>query len=430
MEKELAVDEVVFRNDLYPRIKTRPEVVQRYAEVVDMLPPIEINQHNELIDGWHRWTAHKKAERETIRAVVTPTKTEREFLFLAMDRNAKHGAQLNNADKRAMAIRMYGSCVTPNEKKACEEALVEHLSVHEKTIDRWLSDLKRAEREERNRRIADLWLACHTQAEIANATDVPQQTVADQIKSYTETEQVSKIGKTFDPEMATFERKLYDIWNYPRLTNLAAHPGNSEQGHVKNLLALYTAPRDIVVDPFAGGGSTIDACHKHFRRYWVSDLTPIVERADEIRQWDITQGMPPLGNRWSDVRLVYLDPPYWNQLQGEYSNKATDLSNMPLEAFHTALFGVLKGFVQKLPVGAKIALLIQPTQWKSAGRQVIDHTDQMRFLMRSVPDVRFKQKFSVPYKPSQYQPQQVEAAKEDGLCLVLTREMTVWEVTR
>ena len=59
-----------------------------------------------------------------------------------------------------------------------------------------------------------------------------------------------------------------------------------------NLLYLYTEPFDIVVDPFAGGGSTIDVCKKRFRRYFVTDRKPIVEREKEIRTHDMTDGLP------------------------------------------------------------------------------------------------------------------------------------------
>lgn len=52
------VSDITFREDLYPRIETSAITVQKYAEDLDVLPPIEINQNNELIDGWHRWTAH------------------------------------------------------------------------------------------------------------------------------------------------------------------------------------------------------------------------------------------------------------------------------------------------------------------------------------------------------------------------------------
>src|ERR1700733_6735965 len=54
----------------------------------------------------------------------------------------------------------------------------------------------------------------------------------------------------------------------------ASHFGNSETRWVDNLLYLYTRPFEIVVDPFAGGGSTIDLCQHRYRRYWVADREP------------------------------------------------------------------------------------------------------------------------------------------------------------
>ena len=63
---EIGINEVKFRKDLYPRIDTDTVKVKEYAETLDLLPPIEVDQNNELIDGWHRWTAHKKANRETM----------------------------------------------------------------------------------------------------------------------------------------------------------------------------------------------------------------------------------------------------------------------------------------------------------------------------------------------------------------------------
>ena len=38
--------------------ETSAVTVQKYAEDLSVLPPVEVNQRHELIDGWHRWTAH------------------------------------------------------------------------------------------------------------------------------------------------------------------------------------------------------------------------------------------------------------------------------------------------------------------------------------------------------------------------------------
>ena len=51
----IALDDVVLRHDLDPRLGERDDdLIAQYADIFDALPPIEINQHNEVIDGWHR----------------------------------------------------------------------------------------------------------------------------------------------------------------------------------------------------------------------------------------------------------------------------------------------------------------------------------------------------------------------------------------
>ena len=99
--------DVVVRDDLYPRLHKDPATVQKYLDNLEVLPPIEVNQNNELIDGWHRLTAHKEAKQETIEATVTKTKSDVHVLMLAIERNAQFGLQLSQADKRSMAIKIY-----------------------------------------------------------------------------------------------------------------------------------------------------------------------------------------------------------------------------------------------------------------------------------------------------------------------------------
>ena len=123
---------------------------------------------------------------------------------------------------------------------------------------------------------------------------------------------------------------------------MSSHPGNSHIDILDRLLYLYTEPYDIVMDPFAGGGSTIDICKKRLRRYFVSDRAPIVEREAEIRKLDVTKTLPGPA-RWSDVKLVYLDPPYWKQMEGKYSDDPTDLANMDLDSFHATLARLIRG---------------------------------------------------------------------------------------
>ena len=162
------VSDIVFRDDLYPRIETSAVTVQKYAEDLAVLPPIEVNQQNELVDGWHRWTAHKKNEAEDIAVTVTPTKSDAHLLELAIERNAAHGLQLSQQDKRDMARRIY-HVTAEKERDAKKKHLAKILSVSERTVRDWLSRIDKDTKEARNRRIFDLWLAGWTEREIADA---------------------------------------------------------------------------------------------------------------------------------------------------------------------------------------------------------------------------------------------------------------------
>jgi len=224
------------------------------------------------------------------------------------------------------------------------------------------------------------------------------------------------------PFSSDFTPPIYNVWKQQTKSDGPDHFGNSEIRWLDNLLYLYTDLFDVVVDPFAGSGSTVDVCKKRKRRYFVSDRKPIVEREHEIRRHDLTDGLPKVP-RWKDVRLVYLDPPYWKQAEGRYSDDPTDLANMPLDGFHNALAGIIDDFARKLS-DAYIALIIQPTQWKAPDRRFTDHVAEM---LRHVK-LPIEMRFSVPYESQQCTAQMVEWAKQHKRCLVLTRELIVWRV--
>jgi hypothetical protein len=420
---ELPLSEVVFREDLSPRLEKSARTVDQYAEDLSVLPPIEVNQHKELIDGWHRWTAHRKAGAERIAVMVTETAGEAHFLELAIRRNAAHGLQLSLEDKKDMARRIYNG--TPErEREGKKKQLASVLSVSERTVRDWLSRIDKDAKEARDKRIFGMWLACHTQQEIADAEGIPPGTIPGLIDGFHDFGNLAESKKTDARHAADFDPPIYNIWKQQDKTPGGKHFGNSEVRWVDTLLYLYTQPFDVVVDPFAGSGSTADVCRKRFRRYWVSDRKPAVGREDVIREHDLTGGLPRLP-RWQDVRLVYLDPPYWKQAEGKYSQDAEDLANMNLEQFTSTLAKVITGFAKKL-TQAHIALIIQPTQWNASDHAFTDHIADMLRLVK-LPVV---QRISAPYESQQYNAQMVEWAKQNRQILVLTREIVVWQVKR
>ena len=418
MEKR-PTDQIQFRKDLYPRFKHNPALVQQYAQDLDKLPPIQINQNDELIDGFHRWTAYKTNEIEQIPVEVIPTATELELLLLAVRANSQHGWQLTAEDKRRLAVQLYEL-----GKGQTKEEIAQALSVSVQTVRAYLSGIDRRIREERKQQIFDLYMDCHTQNEIAEGVVIARKSVDDIIKSFGENESTFDFAKSIlhEPD-SDYKTPIYNIWTFGKLSNEVKHPGNSEQGIVDNLLDLYTEPFDIVFDPFAGGGSTIDVCRKRLRRCYASDRKPIPAREHQIRELDIVKSMPDLNKRWSDVSLTYLDPPYWKQAENQYSTDPEDLANMSLDDFTESLISIVKKIGHKQTKGV-IALLIQPTQWLAEGKEVVDHVIDLA----SSVNLRLMSRVICPYSTEQYNSKQVDWAKENKELLVLNRELIIWKV--
>ena len=338
---------------------------------------------------------------------------------LMVKRNADFGIQLSQEEKRRKATRWY-QALTDDVTQIADD-----LSVSKRTVSRWLSRRIKDLKAERDRQIAEMWLACYTEQEIAKAVGIAERTVPNSVESAKDaTWQKLRIFSEY--QEPAWKPPLYDVWKVQNKSDGVSHFGNSEAQWVDNLLYMYTAPFDIVADPFAGGGSTIDVCKRRLRRYWVSDRLPIVERRD-IRQWDILDGPPPLHKRWGDVSLLYLDPPYWKQAEGEYSKDEQDLANMSLEGFYAAIVQLVSECAKRMHSGSHIALLIQPTQWRAPDRQVVDHIVDLLLRLQDA-SIQYVRRIVCPYESQQCTAQQVEWAKENREVLVISRELIIWKV--
>jgi len=421
--KSIRLSDIIFDEVVYPRRDHDPVLVQRYSDVIEEIEAahkyIAVAADMKLLDGKHRWLAYRKrynGDDREIQVFVYPVTAPHDQLKLAAKLNSDHGWQLTNEDKELTAKSLYAYGMSYDE-------IASALSVGKKKVSDWLARTVKDNKEKRDRRIFDLWMACYTQQEIAEAVGCPRKTVDDQVATFGETVLQNQSAKSLADHATDFDIPIYNIWKrQDRTPGYSDHFGYSDVRWLDNLLYLYTKPFDVVIDPFAGGGSTIDLCRKRFRRYFVSDRKPIVEREKEIRAHDLTEGLPK-PPQWKDVRLIYLDPPYWKQAEGQYSKDATDLANMDLATFSKTLAQVINGYAAKL-IDTYIALIIQPTQWKAPERQFTDHVGDMLRAVKLPVDMRF----SVPYESQQCNAQMVEWAKENKRCLVLTREIVVWRL--
>ena len=94
---------------------------------------------------------------------------------------------------------------------------------------------------------------------------------------------------------AGFRPTPYDVWafRHDRAFGIP-HPGSIPPAIVAHALHYFTPPGGLVVDPMAGGGTTLDVCQSMGRRCLAYDLEP---SRPEIRRHDIRAGLPRRGQR-------------------------------------------------------------------------------------------------------------------------------------
>mgnify|MGYP007071613122 CR=1 FL=1 len=406
MEK-INVKDIVFREDLYPRLKPNPAKIQEYSENIEVLPPIEVNQHNILIDGYHRWKAHETVGIDEVPCIVIQTVSEQELLMLAVRKNATAGQQLTQAEKKKYAIQWWNVLL--------EKEIIQTLSISERTFRDFTKDKRKQLEEEQNERIFDMWMKCHTEQSIADEIGVTQKTVNNKTADFRNSGKFAEISnfRNFDPQ-------IYDIWNFHKATNEVRHFGNIPPEIIDNLMYYYTQPFDVVFDPFGGGGSTIDKCVERNRRYFVSDLTPIPARND-IRQHDITTGLP---DELPVPDFVFLDPPYWKQAEKKYSDKETDLGNVDIDKFLNTIADIAKAIKRKWgssrPNG-KLAIIIGP--YKNEGKFIDLPFLCYERISKYLPLVR---RIQVPYSTQVHGGAFVAMAKEKKEILYLSRELMIF----
>jgi len=400
----IAVDDVEFVKELYPRVREDDAAIERYRAAIDRLPPIVVARSRVLVDGFHRWQAHKRERLDAIAAEDLGNLTDVEILKESIRRNATHGRQLETSDKKRMADQLYRQG-TRDEAELCDL-----LSIRPASLETYLRDARRDEKQAQQERAWDMWLDCREQDAVADAVGRDQATISRWL-----------MQKRNDPELHTApeSRQHFDIWQFQKADGESSYFGKLPPQVVENLLWLYTEPGDIVMDPFAGGGTTIDVAKRMGRRVWASDrkpstpTLPIHEHNIADGGWPADLGAP----RTAD--LVLLDPPYWQQAKGRYSDDIDDLANCSLDVFYAAWSAVAKNVMAHT---SRVAYIISPTQLDDG--IVIDHaTDMLKPFLED--GWRVERRIIVPYQTQQATGQQVEWARENKRLLKLYRDLVV-----
>ena len=407
---KMNVADVEYVKELYPRLKPDDAAIERYRDALDNLPPIVVARGRVLVDGYHRWQAHRREEVTEIAVQDLGDLTDTEIFNESIRRNAAHGQQLSRQDKKHVAEKLWQTLAhLPNAERITEIASL--LAVAERSVQAWTKDARTDEKKHAQAKAWDLWLDCWTQESIAEQVGMAQPTVAGWLS------ESAKLRELTEPPES---RQHFDVWQFQTADKDAgsqSYFGAIPPQVVENLLWLYTEPGDVVVDLFAGSGTTIDVAKRMGRRVWASDI-----RGDHysphlpIHKHDATTGWPKDAPKAS---LLLLDPPYWKQAQGRYSTEPNELGEMDLEPFYSAWAKVLKAAKGKAD---RLAYIISPTQ--NDDGSVTDHaTDMLKAAWTAGFTV--ERRIIVTYQTQQATGQQVTWARDNKRLLKLYRDLVI-----
>jgi DNA modification methylase len=359
--KTIKIESVICDPEKYPRAKANQMAINMLQAVLkeggNPVPAIEINQNNFLIDGFHRLQAHKLNGDTDIEVIITECADDN-ILWLATQRNSTHGQQLSRDEKKKLAKKFFNSGKEIPDIQSI-------LSVgHSQLYDEWLKDEIANKNEAEQAEILDLYLRCYTEEEITDKMGIPRKTVEDKIKKMIG--EISENGKTANRPDSIQD---YNLWEFN-----VADDEMGEEGFVgrmpgqvvENLLWYFTEPFDLVVDPMAGGGTTLDVCLTMNRRCLCYDINSI--RPHDIKKHDILEGLPELpklrkGGNIIKPKLILLDPPYWKQKKSDgYTLEATNLANLPLDDFHSAMVKIINDCHDYIDSTGYVAYIISPTR--------------------------------------------------------------------
>lgn len=217
--------------------------------------------------------------------------------------------------------------------------------------------------------------------------------------------------------------RVYNVWNFAfRDPNLGEKWAGNIPGQIAmNVIHYYTKEGDLVVDPMAGGGSTVDACKKMNRRCLAYEIEPLEEKG--IKYNDVRKGGFP--DECNGCDLIFLDPPYYKINRPLYSEDS--VSALEIDEF--------RGFVKKLARdcfatvkdNGFVSFLIQNYYIKFASLD--GYLDLAREAIVYFEDAGFKvvNRISCPQSSEVYSASDVELAKKQRGMLNLLRDLTIFQ---
>jgi len=168
-----------------------------------------------------------------------------------------------------------------------------------------------------------------------------------------------KVAKKISDEKPRLESTT--LWDYPRQSYGKTKKGSNKYAGVTpafviyNMVRRYTDPGDVVLDPMAGSGTSVDVCKEEGRRCIAFDISPT---RPEIKRNDARK--IPLADE--SVDMVFIDSPYGDNI--DYNDQPGNIGKHSAEGdeFYGALDMVMAECYRVLKPGKVLGWLIGD-QW-------------------------------------------------------------------
>lgn len=208
-----------------------------------------------------------------------------------------------------------------------------------------------------------------------------------------------------------FKPQIYNVWNFAGCDEkygVQDYPGRIPGQIVENVLYYFTNEGDLIVDPMAGSGTTLDVCKNLKRQCLAYDMKP---SRDDIKPHDIKQGFP---EETKNCKLIFLDPPYFNMV---YKDLFIDIHN-----FYDFLHKLAQDCFDTIAEDGYVAFLMQ--DMTELGNYCLSGSGYCIFFSHGFKCVAH---ISVPLTTENFLPQQVEKAKREKRMLGRNRDLYIFK---
>jgi len=403
-----------FDGTQYPRFKWSSETVNMYRLILDKLPAVHVNFDWYILDGYHTYSAYDREGKDKMPVRFLDVAND-DILWMSTKLNSAHGLPLTPEEKQDLSSKFV------NQGRNVKD-IAGLFGVSENTIRySWARETLGKLENEENTKLEELYLRCYTEEEIAEKLKLDRVTVHRRIVQNLSSEKMN------NPPLS---QQIYNLWEFhtlsPAQEQYKGFPGIMPAQVAENLLWYFTEPFDLIVDPMAGSGTVLDVCLSMRRRCLAYDLLPT--RPGEIRKHNIVKdGLPklPLFRKSGKVvkpKLLFLDPPYWKQKEGEYSRDETNLANMPLDLFYETVAKIIDEGYEYVSLDGYVAFIIG--SGRTHGVAPDYYTEIIKKLKKPW---NIKERIIVPYTTQQFSELQVSQAGKGRFMLKRYRDLVILE---